>query len=128
MTPEKIAAMAEEIYSWLYERGLWNSVRIYFNGMAYGDNPPDPDSGIRWEELSSGKYLLHDVDPHNYFDYAGGFLSMSFEGAFYEVMNCWTRWETELYDAFADLLETHYSCYFELGNSWNLSVFPCCGW
>jgi len=118
LTKKQIEKMAYDIRKFLLEHSLWVDVTIYFNGKAlstddrnghYGYNDPDK------------VFLLEDQDPRKYFPYFGDILGMSFEGDFYYVLNYDAAPKIRV--AFNELL-ARYGVYYELGNAWNLSVFP----
>lgn len=103
---------ANELAKWLAKNELNGDLLIYINGKRYYVN-------------NNGE-LVYDIDanPKDYFDYAGNFLSMSFEGGFYYVMNCaWERmsWE-RLENQFRKIIGK-YGKYYELGDAWNLSLY-----
>ena len=106
--PDKIEELANKIRDLLIEEELWCDTRIYFNGKCY-------------EAGSDGETrVIEKIDPHDYFEYAGDILSMSFEGPLYDEFNCSRDWEFE--GKFSDLLrECGY--YYELGNAWNLTLY-----
>ncbi len=117
MSDAIIEKMAYEIRRFLIVREMWVDVTIYFNGKALSADDRkgtfaynDPDKVI----------VLEDQDPKKFFAFAGGVLSMSFEGDFYDVMNydCWPA----AHSHFVKLL-AKYGCHYELGNAWNLSVY-----
>lgn len=100
---------------------MWCDVRIYYNQKAlstddgsghYAYNDPDTD------------YVLENIDPKTFFQYVGGnILCMSFEGPFYELINCYVP--VSYYDCvereFREILKK-YGLYYELGHAWNLAV------
>ncbi len=118
LTKTNIEELAKEIISFLNKEKLASGVSIYFNNKVMRDRGEwDDDYNYipKWE-------TTEDVDPHDYFEYAAydHILSMSFEGGLYEVLNyTFGRKEEE----FGKIFEKH-GLYFELGNSWNLSVYP----
>lgn len=110
LTKIKIEQMANEIMNFLKKEKLDTDVLIYFNNKRM-DN-----KGIQEGEF----------DPHDYFKYANYYhiLSMSFEGAFYRVVNYYEdiSYCDRIMEKFNDILKK-YGVYQELGNSWNLT---CC--
>jgi hypothetical protein len=117
-TKTNIEELAKEIISFLNKEKLASDVSIYFNNKVMRDRGTwDEDYNYipKWETTEN-------VDPHDYFEYAAydHILSMSFEGGLYEVLNyTFGRKEEE----FNKIFERH-GLYFELGNAWNLSVYP----
>ncbi len=120
LTKAKIRKLAVDIRQFLLDREMWIDTRIYFNGVAFAT-----DDGKGHFYYNDPKHLveLPDEDPHDYFEYVGPYLSMSFEGPFYDVMNGYLgRWGYKVEEEFHELLRK-YGVYSELGNAWNLSVF-----
>ena len=107
LTKNKIHQMANEIYNYLHAYGMMNSVCIYYNNKRMMNN--------------DGQKVIEDnINQLDYFQYAAKhhILSMSFEGALYRSIN---------YGIGCPKLEAifeKYGVYYELGNAWNLTVFP----
>lgn len=119
MTKAKIRKLAEEIREFLLDRDMWVDTAIYFNGMAFSTQDKD---GF-WYNDREHLVELPNEDPHNYFEYVGPYLSMSFEGPFYDVMNGYLgSYGFKVQDKFWELLHK-YGLYYELGNAWNLTVY-----
>lgn len=112
LTKAKIERMAMDIAKFLEDNGLNTDLAIYYNGDS-----------IHYD--SNGKATSKKDNPAKYFDYVpeNHILSMSFEGPFYEVMNDGGKRNWDLQEKFYRLLKK-YGVYSELGNSWNLSVYP----
>lgn len=108
LSKEKISEMAYEVMDFLIENELQNDVRIYFNNKA-----------IEFDNQTNSIKVTDNISPKNYFKYAADnhILSMSFEGSLYDIIN---------YDDLFYLtpIFKKYGCYDELGNRWNLSVYP----
>lgn len=105
---EKIEELANKIRDLLVRKRLWRDTRIYFNGKAY-------EAGSNGETR-----VIEKIDPHDYFEYAGDILSMSFEGPLYDEFNFSNDWKFE--GMFTNLLKK-YGYYYELGNAWNLTLY-----
>ena len=104
MTKKKIEKIANEIVD-LCIKELWWDTDIYFNNKRICVYRKDR---IYYEE---------NCNPLDYFEYANpDLISMSFEGLLYDEI--YSGFETSL----TNLLEK-YGLYYELGNSWNLSVY-----
>ena len=114
----KIEEMVQEIESFLKENRLIEDVCIYFNNKRH-----------LWEQnYKTDEYILqeeYNISPLDYFEYANEkhILSMSFEGALYDVLNGWDKYSDKMQEKFMNILEK-YGLYYELGNAWNLSCFP----
>ena len=116
LTKIQIEQLAKEIMDFLDKCHMQDGVCIYFNNkrMRSDGNWDGKDLTYSWVEED-------DVDPHDYFEYAAyeHILSMSFEGALYDVLN-YTFGKRE--EKFRAIFEK-YGLYFELGNYWNLSAY-----
>ncbi len=126
MTKEKIEQLATEIKDYLDRRCFNGDVRIYFNGKCWQhgveDEPVwnDRVKEFRAPKKGNGWTLIENANPKDYFEYADGIISMSFEGSFYDVMN--SRWDyPAAADAFDSLIQ-RYGCWYDLGNYWNLCI------
>jgi hypothetical protein len=119
----KAEKCAEEIINWLLSKGIFDDTFVYVNGKRYGtyDGEGKYHYGTdSWDDV----YVEDNQNPKNYFEYAGDFLSMSFEGPLYDALNY--SWEFEVYEKWAEELANiceKYGKYFELGNAWNLSLY-----
>ena len=119
-TKPTIRKLAKEIRQFLLDNEMWIDTTIYFNGMAYST---DDREGHYFYNDPEHLIELEDQDPHRYVDYVGPYLTMTFEGPFYDVMNGYLgKYGYDLEDKFHDILKK-YGLYAELGNAWNLSVF-----
>lgn len=121
---KQIEKMAEEIRSFLIKHELWIDVTIYFNGKAFGTGDGkryaynDPDNLI----------VLENENPRDYFEYVNPdhILSMSFEGPLYSCLNMTGEYSHPFEKMVIKELSNiflKYGCYYELGNSWNLTLF-----
>lgn len=120
LTKPQVRKLAKEIRQFLLDREMWIDTTIYFNGMAYST---DDGQGHFYYNDPEHLVELHDVDPRRVCDYVGPYLTMTFEGTFYEVMNGYLgRYGYKVEEEFHELLRK-YGLYCELGNAWNLSVF-----
>lgn len=112
MTDIEIRVLATRIRDFLDEYWLAGDCRIYFNGMCWEHSVGDEG----WKRIV-------DINPKDYFEYAGGVISMSFEGILYDILNGYTNaLGREYATKFERLLEKN-GCYYEMGNSWNLSIY-----
>lgn len=104
----KIEQLANEIMDFLKEQGLDTDVSIYFNGKRMNS-----------KGIEKGTF-----NPKDYFDYVGDILSMSFEGSFNSIINYYLDVSyCNIVMAKFDAILDKYGVYYELGNSWNLSLF-----
>lgn len=115
---EKTAELAKMIYDFLLTHEMWMDIAIYFNGICWSTNHKDENGNFQFRY--NGEPFITEADPHDYFDYVGPTLSMSFEGALYDVINYTGG---KLLDEFNQIFN-RFGMYYELGNAWNLSVYP----
>ena len=122
LTKIKIEELVKEIESFLQKNDLLGDVCIYFNNKRHmWHNKYDEN----WNFLGFGCDIQEDISPLDYFEYANPkhILSMSFEGAFYEVLNGYSAYSGRMQERFLKLLNK-YNLYYELGNAWNLTCYP----
>lgn len=103
----KIEHLANEIMDFLKQQGLDNDVYIYFNGKRMNN-----------------KVVEEGFNPRDYFTYIGDILTMSFEGSFNSVINYYLDSSyCNIVMTKLDAILDKYGVYYELGNSWNLTLF-----
>ena len=111
---------AKETLKYLVKHWLEEDTLIYVNGYRISYHGRDWDKDT--EKFDWNKIKVENANVHRYLDYAGDFMSMSFEGLLYDVMNDYYegayKREQELCDIFKK-----YGKYYELGNAWNLSLY-----
>lgn len=106
--------IANAIKDFLMKHHLSGDCRIYFNNKCYHFD-------------SSGKLekVIEDIVPTDYFEYANNeTVSLSYEGAFYNVMNYAfsDRRLAKLEQKFNDLVES-FGYYAQPGHAWNLTLY-----
>lgn len=118
LTKQNIEQLAKEIMTFLESYYIASSVNIYYNNKVVRSNT---NYDVKTDKFSCSWITEENVDPHNYLEYAAyeHILSMSFEGGLYDVLNYTFGSIEEKFNAIFD----KYGLYFELGNSWNLSVY-----
>lgn len=118
LTTNQREQLATEIFNWLVDNELWVDVCIYFNGKRWSTNNKDCSEFCYNER----KYFEDEANPMDYFEYVRepNILSMSFEGALYNVLNGYSYGNEEV--KFRKIFEK-YGLYYELGNAWNLSCY-----
>lgn len=120
LTKPQIRKLAKEIREFLLDRDMWIDTTIYFNGMAYST---DDRQGHYYYNDREHLVELHEQDPHRYVNYVGPYLTMTFEGDFYDVMNGYMgKYGYMVQEKFLELCH-EYGLYYELGNAWNLSLY-----
>ena len=107
----KAAKCAKDIMSFLDKHDLSDGVSIYYDKK-------------RVRKVKDSWITEYDLEPKQFFPYAGDFLSMSFEGTFYDVVNYGFehKWYAKLEKEFSSIIKKH-GKYYELGNAWNLSLY-----
>lgn len=117
LSRKTIEELVTKIEKFLRECELLEDVCIYFNNKRR-----------LWRfDCKTGEYIVkeeEDMNPLDYFSYAARnhILSMSFEGGLYSVLNGYTNSHT-IEAKFEDLFRK-YDLRYELGNAWNLTVYP----
>lgn len=117
---------AWEIIRWLQKHDNWIDVAIYVNGGRYLDHRSSPNT----EKVEEQVYWEDNKLASDYFDGVPkkDFLSMSFEGPLYHIINLYDiagdySYSDKMEEEFSKILEK-YGYYYEQYNSWNLSCFP----
>ena len=135
LTPENIKTIAQDLLRYLIDLDLDMYVRIYFNfkdghGTAIQSSPPSSPCNYQCVTQVKGKnsyryYRIDDINPQNYFKYNGDYLSMSFEGPLYHILNYTAYMESRMERVNRQLNNyfSHYGLYMELGDAWNASVY-----
>ena len=118
----KLGNLAKKIMKFLVKHYAEDDTLVYVNGyrISYvGRNWEADKEKFDWNKIK----VEEDMDPHDYFEYAGKYLSMSFEGTFYDIVNrCWEfKSYADSEKEFSELLNKH-GFYYELGNAWNLTL------
>lgn len=117
LTKKDIDQFAIDIMAYLTKCHLDTDVCIYYNNKRIRHE-------YDWHNLDAPPKIIieENMNPHDYFEYAAydHILSMSFEGALYEVLN-YTFGKKE--EGLRKIFEK-YGVYWELGNMWNLTAFP----
>lgn len=109
MTTNEIETLASEIIDYCKRHEFGDTI-VYYNGKRTfinydGDNSTEP------------------ANVHDYLEYAGDILSISFEGNMYDVFNYYYgSYGEKLIDEFNSIIGK-YDLYYELGNAWNLSLY-----
>ena len=100
--------MAYEILELLKKYNLNTDVHIYFNNKC----------------LTGKGEIIENIRGSDYFDYANDdTLSMTFEGAFYEVINYYaSKMASIVMPKFMKILDS-YGLYYEKGDAWNLTTY-----
>ena len=110
MTKQMKCAM--DVAKVLAKHEAHGDVSIYVDHKRYSVNA---DGTLRYDI---------DAEAKDYFEYAGDFLSMSFEGILYDYINYSFEFRyTPKVLVELDKVFKKYGKYYELGNAWNLSLY-----
>lgn len=119
----KAEKCARDIIDWMIKHNLWQDTCIYVNGKRYGCNDGEHH---HYESTWDCVFVEDNMDPRDYFDYAGDFMSMSFEGPLYNILNFYNDflpgYDEKMNNEFNKII-SKYEKYAELGDSWNLSLY-----
>lgn len=117
----KAEKCAKEIIQFCIKHNLGEDTLIYVNNKRFSFiGNEDFLEDLTWDNVR----VEDDVDPHLYLEWAGDFLSMSFEGGMWDVFN--SNWSNEIYDKWEQEISkifSKYGKYYELGDAWNLSLY-----
>ena len=114
---------ARDIIDWLIKHDLWIDTAVYVNGKRYGDY----DSiDYNYGNTCDCVFVEDNMDPRDYFEFAGDFLSMSFEGPLYEILNYYDDfipgYDDKMIEEFNRIIGK-YNAHFEMGDAWNLTLY-----
>ena len=131
LTFEQVEEMATGLIKYLMDKEMFDDARVYYRANAnewrtvavdvYGDGEWRKTTLPVNNADNYQVYSRYDLDPNDYFEYNGDYLSMSFEGFLYTVLN--HSYDNKTYQQLQNYF-SWYGLYFELGNAWNLSVYP----
>lgn len=112
---------ALEIIKWLLKHEMWQDVCIYANGKRFSCYD---GSHYRYDNTWDCVFVEEDMDVAKYIEYHGDFLTMSFEGPLYSVLNynMPTR-VCDKYTAEFNKICDKYKKYWEFGYAWSLSLY-----
>lgn len=117
----KYAALAKDIYKWCKKKDLWGDNIIYCDGKAWSSS--ETWGAERGNKIDEELYEYAERNPRDYFEFANpDTLNMSFEGSLNHVLNGYVKGWSKLADDFGKIFDK-YDCYYEMGHSWNLSVY-----
>lgn len=126
VTPKQAEKCAQEIIDFLLEHEMWIDTRIYVNGCYYSCE--GPDGHYHYGNTRDCVFKYTEADPRRYFDYVNEehFISMSFEGPLYELLNYGYFYSNsageKLEEEFSKIFEK-YGYYYQIGNAWNLTAY-----
>jgi len=118
---EKAENLARDIYNWCMKKELWEDTCIYFDGKAWASWNDWHD--VKGKKIDKDLYEYESKDPKKYFEWVADphILSMSFEGTLNHVLNGYLSCSDTYVNSFEKLFKK-YGMYYEMGDSWNLTV------
>ena len=117
ITKKMITELGNKVVE-LCQKNWYGDTSVYFNGKRVRLDSGKFDADHNYHVDVAG--VDEDCHPGDYFSYynSNHILSMSFEGELYDALN-YGNGSKELEELFKQ-----YGVYYELGNAWNLSVYP----
>jgi hypothetical protein len=99
---------------------MWQDTCVYVNGKRYGCYDGEH---YKYDNTWDCVFREDNMDPKDYVEYTSDFLTMTFEGPFYDVVNYnySAKYSDRLLGEFDDILKK-YKKYYELGYAWSLSL------
>ena len=113
---------AKEIISFLIRHKLWLDTNIYVNGKRYSCYDGEH---YQYDNTWDCVFREDDIDPKKYIEYSSDFLTMSFEGPFYDVINYYfpsAKYCDKLMEEFNNICKK-YNKYYEQGYAWSLALY-----
>jgi hypothetical protein len=116
----KAERCAFEIINFLIRHHLWQDTSVYVNGKRYGCYDGEH---YRYDNTWDCVFREDNMNPKDYVEYTSDFLTMTFEGPFYDIVNYnySVKYCDRLLGEFNDILKK-YNKYYELGYAWSLSL------
>jgi hypothetical protein len=117
----KAEKCAFEIINFLIRHEMWIDTCIYVNGKRYTCNDGEH---YRYANTWDCVFREDDKRPEDYVEYCSDFLTMTFEGPFYDIINYSfsAKYCDTLMKEFNDILKK-YNKHYELGYSWSLALY-----
>lgn len=119
MTKNDIKELAYKIVEVLSNHEMASDLRVYYNNKCL-------QTKMKVDAIWNVYYetdVIDNISPHDYFRYAANdhIISISTEGGLYDELNYGSgEFPKELRELF-----DYWGIYYELGEAWNLSFFPC---
>ena len=117
----KAERCAFEIINFLIRHHMWQDTSIYVNKKRYGCYDGEH---YRYDNTWDCVFREDNVDPKDYVEYTSDFLTMTFEGPFYDAINynISAKYSDKIMAEFDDICKK-YGKYHELGYSWSLALY-----
>ena len=117
----KAERCAFEIINFLIRHQMWIDTNIYVNGKRYSCHDGEH---YKYDNTWDCVFREDNMDPKKYVEYTSDFLTMTFEGPFYDAINynISARYSDKIMAEFDDICKK-YGKYHELGYSWSLALY-----
>ena len=118
----KAERCAFEIINFLIRHKMWQDTNVYVNGKRYGCYDGEH---YQYDNTWDCVFREDNMDPKKYIEYSSDFLTMSFEGPFYDVVNYYlpsAKYCDKILAEFDDICKK-YGKYYELGYAWSLALY-----
>lgn len=117
----KAERCAFEIINFLIRHELWQDTCVYANGKRYTCYDGEHH---QYDSTWDCVFREDDKNPRDYVEYASDFLTMTFEGPFYNIVNYYSpaKYCDKILNEFNDILKK-YKKYYELGYAWSLALY-----
>ena len=123
--PEEFKTKAErcafEIICWLLRNEMWIDTLIYVNGKRFTCHDGEHyQYGNTWDCV----FVEENKNVADYVEYHGDFLTMTFEGPLYDVINYsfGSKYSQSKLDELDEICKK-YKKYWELGYAWSFSLY-----
>lgn len=113
---------AFEIINFLIRHNMWIDTSIYVNRKRYSCHDGEH---YQYDNTWDCVFREDNMNPADYVEYNSDFLTMTFEGPFYDVINYFLpapKYCDKLIEEFNDILKK-YNKYYELGYAWSLALY-----
>ena len=117
----KAERCAFEIINFLIRHKMWIDTSIYVNGKRYGCYDGEHyQYGNTWDCV----FREDNMNPADYVEYYSDFLTMTFEGPFYDAINynISAKYSNKIMSEFEDIIKK-YKKYHEQGYAWSLALY-----
>lgn len=117
----KAERCAFEIINFLIRHEMWIDTNVYVNGKRYSCYDGEH---YKYDNTWDCVFREDDMDPAKYVEFHSDFLTMTFEGPFYDVVNYYisATYCDKILKEFEEILEKYHK-YYELGYAWSLALY-----
>ena len=110
-----------EIINFLICRGLWQDTFVYVGNKRYGCYD---GKHYHYDNNWSCVFREDDKKASDYLEYHSNFITMTFEGPFYEIVNydAPASYCNRVLEEFNNILKK-YGTFYEVGYAWSLAIY-----